>query len=468
MTELNDTSERPPSARLFRALVAWLVIAASVAYVMINVIRGQSVAAAPSGTNDVQILLIGRLLVTSSAVSAGGASTKSSLLTTDPRQAMAKLDQLAKTPDQKLNAAIVAGEIDSGAEALRRIDDVEHGLSSQALREDIIALRAIYLADDSTALPSTHRISPDPDATLIAHRGWFGELAAGYGKPPSDPHRQAAGRQSLKTAGVVVAAGAVAIVGGLLSVLLLVLAIILVATGTIRPKFRPVIPSDGAPLFLEAFAFYIAAFILIGLVLPRMGSQSSRLTSIVGSTLSTLILPAAIAWPAWNRMSLQSSLLGFGWHDLRHVFREALLGFVGYLTGLPIVIVGDLLASVLSTRAGVTPTHPIINELSKGGWTLVAIYVLACIWAPIMEESMFRGALFNHLRARWSWFIAAPIVGLVFAAIHPQGWTFIPVLAAIGIVLAGIREWRGSIIASIFAHGLNNFLVVTLGYLMLG
>jgi membrane protease YdiL (CAAX protease family) len=54
------------------------------------------------------------------------------------------------------------------------------------------------------------------------------------------------------------------------------------------------------------------------------------------------------------------------------------------------------------------------------------------------------------------------VVAFIFAAIHPQGWTLIPALGSIAIVLAGLREWRGSLWASITAHATNNFLVLSL------
>jgi membrane protease YdiL (CAAX protease family) len=57
--------------------------------------------------------------------------------------------------------------------------------------------------------------------------------------------------------------------------------------------------------------------------------------------------------------------------------------------------------------------------------------------------------------------ISGLISSLIFAAVHPQGWTAIPVLGAIGFVLASIREWRGTFIASATAHALNNAVVTT-------
>jgi membrane protease YdiL (CAAX protease family) len=86
----------------------------------------------------------------------------------------------------------------------------------------------------------------------------------------------------------------------------------------------------------------------------------------------------------------------------------------------------------------------------------LGIFVLATVWAPVTEELMFRGMLLGHLRERWGWWISAPVVGLVFALIHPQGWAAVPVLTSLAVVFAGIREWRGSVIGCITAHGVHN------------
>jgi membrane protease YdiL (CAAX protease family) len=51
-------------------------------------------------------------------------------------------------------------------------------------------------------------------------------------------------------------------------------------------------------------------------------------------------------------------------------------------------------------------------------------------------------------------------VSVIFAAIHPQGWVAIPVLGGIAMMLAGLREWRGSLIASMTAHAINNGVAV--------
>ena len=80
---------------------------------------------------------------------------------------------------------------------------------------------------------------------------------------------------------------------------------------------------------------------------------------------------------------------------------------------------------------------------------------------------MFRGALFTYMRAWHRWLLSALMSSLIFASLHPQGWTGIPVLATIGFIFAATREWRGTVIASGVAHALNNAVAVTMLVLVL-
>jgi len=52
------------------------------------------------------------------------------------------------------------------------------------------------------------------------------------------------------------------------------------------------------------------------------------------------------------------------------------------------------------------------------------------------------------------------IMGVLFAAIHPQGLATIPALAGLAIGFALIREWRGSLIAPMAAHAMHNGILV--------
>jgi membrane protease YdiL (CAAX protease family) len=171
-------------------------------------------------------------------------------------------------------------------------------------------------------------------------------------------------------------------------------------------------------------------------------------------------------------------LRGVGWGEMmqglglvrgRGFWREVAVGLYGYLAGLPVLVVGVLITFLLVKLTGNTPTpHPIQNAPMDRPVAVLQLVLLACVGAPIVEEAMFRGALLGHLRIRLAWWISAPIVSLIFAAIHPQGWVAIPVLGAIAMVLAGLREWRGSLIASMTAHAVNNGVAVLVLVLLMG
>src|SRR5262249_59442047 len=51
------------------------------------------------------------------------------------------------------------------------------------------------------------------------------------------------------------------------------------------------------------------------------------------------------------------------------------------------------------------PTHPVTDALLRGGWPgLIGTLFAAAVAAPIVEETMFRGVLYRHLReatGRW-------------------------------------------------------------------
>jgi hypothetical protein len=143
-------------------------------------------------------------------------------------------------------------------------------------------------------------------------------------------------------------------------------------------------------------------------------------------------------------------------------------GLVGYLAAMPVLAAAVGLTTLLGKLTGEKAVHPIVFGAGTGLKTILGLYLLASVWAPVVEETMFRGALFHHLRFRHRWLFSAALSALIFASLHPQGWTAIPILGGIGFAFAGIREWRGTAIASAAAHALNNAVATTLLILTLG
>ena len=113
--------------------------------------------------------------------------------------------------------------------------------------------------------------------------------------------------------------------------------------------------------------------------------------------------------------------------------------------------------------------------IAEGGWQLrLMLIFMASVAAPVVEETIFRGVLYRHLRSSCNQFPQAAsivfsvlLVSFIFAAIHPQGWVAIPSLMGIAVGVNLLREWRGSIIPSMVVHGVSNGIVVSMLIMML-
>lgn len=91
---------------------------------------------------------------------------------------------------------------------------------------------------------------------------------------------------------------------------------------------------------------------------------------------------------------------------------------------------------------------------------------LVVIFAPIVEEIIFRGLVYDNLRNYFTFTGAAMLTALAFAAPHIQGVAAWPSLLASGIALAFIREQKTNITYCIISHAFNNSLLLTLFLLL--
>jgi len=232
-------------------------------------------------------------------------------------------------------------------------------------------------------------------------------------------------------------------------------AVVLAAKGRLRRRY--VADPSANSAFIEAFALYFVLFIVALGWLRRLFGWSG----LQWEWLAWSIIPIVIGWLGLRGVTAGERRRALGWHRGTGIVREIGAGVAGYLAGIVLMIVGLLLSYVLIVRSGISPEHPIVHLLQGDRWHILGLYALASVFAPVIEETMFRGVLFHHLRRRWAWGISAPLVSLLFAIVHPQGWVALPVLCSIAMVLAALREWRGSLIAPMVAHGLNNFVALT-------
>jgi membrane protease YdiL (CAAX protease family) len=92
-----------------------------------------------------------------------------------------------------------------------------------------------------------------------------------------------------------------------------------------------------------------------------------------------------------------------------------------------------------------------------------------------VEETMFRGVLYRHLReatagrSRWrSVVISALVAAFIFAALHSQGLLGILPLMALACGFTAAREWRASLVPSMTVHALHNGMLTMMLILAAG
>lgn len=352
------------------------------------------------------------------------------------------------------------------AELKQRRERVERSIEEiHALREDAALLRSWY--QDGV-------LDEESRARLIEHHGWFGRLASTHGAGASDPERArltSGGVGLLVLMLLVMLAGVVIGVAGLAC---FVAVMVQASTGRIRRAFRP--PAPGGSVYLEVVAVFLASFIVLQAAGGMLDLAIGRENALLFALIAQWALVPVVLWPMLRGAQWGELCRDMGWHAPRGVWREIGAGVFGYLAGLPlfvasvvvtivIVFVQDLLRQIMSggEAPSAPPSNPIIEEVAGGnGVTLLLLFVLATVWAPIVEESIMRGALYRHLRSRLHWLLVAPLTALFFGLMHGYAIFLLLPVITLGFNFALIREWRGSIIGCMVAHALHNGAVLGL------
>jgi len=409
------------------------------------------------------------------------------------QQAQSPVTDPTKRPEiERVREAIVHAEIlkgeDGVKEAERLFQEMEKEFADrpdrlarkleedeeariQAAKFDIAGLRQIYAGEKNS-------LSEEQRQRLIDRHGWFAKVAMTYGLPDQDAERAkllAGGGALIGGIVLIAAAGLAATMGGVGCSIAMV---VLIATGKIRRRF--VAPAPGGSMGWEMLAVFLLAFLgfkfaasLLSVVVSNAGATPSWFAYVVlgGQWMVAL----AIFFPMLRGVPFAHYRKLVGWTAERGLFREIGAGIFGYLAGLPIVF-GALMFSLLlnfllhfwSGKDVEPPENPILEIAGRGDTILlVLLFTLATIWAPIVEETVFRGGVFRAMRAHMGFVLAAIASAFVFGFMHGYPVQLLGPVIAIGFVFALIREWRGSIVGPMVAHFLNNATILAIVFLIL-
>ncbi len=216
------------------------------------------------------------------------------------------------------------------------------------------------------------------------------------------------------------------------------------------PRFDPTGLAE-QPRWVTAYAVslwialsYTVSFMVgaIGGVPPALGQALVQLTAGVTTVFVLRRL---------SRRPLDVGLEPFGGH-MRPALGFALLGWA---VALPIAMVfAHLSALLVPLEDPVVPS--VVEAFTSSHPALAALLVISIVGlAPFFEELVFRGVLYRDLRTRHGAPAATVISALLFAAMHSNPATFLP-LFGLGLVLAWTVERSGGTLPAMGVHMLWN------------
>lgn len=133
-----------------------------------------------------------------------------------------------------------------------------------------------------------------------------------------------------------------------------------------------------------------------------------------------------------------------------------LWGMAGFAVAVPFVYGTFLLQQALDI-GGDMVSNPVLPELVAPTSTVSHIVLLVSIVAaaPVFEEIVFRGFLFRQLRVRLGAPLAVVMSAGLFALVHFDAGTFLP-LFVLGCALALVTERSGGLMPAILVHAFWN------------
>lgn len=407
-------------------------------------------------------------------------------------QLIEAIDPYAQTAADKFRVALLAGELAGRAAREDRFEKLKPDLAENSpLLQDMRTVEAIKATAELNEPAAS--VKAEDKAAFIERHGWFARMILADESPGGETafERQVAhdGQLLIAMLFLIVVGVAVSLLTG---IALFITALVKLGHGTLRARFVTTPPEMGSDrgLWLEMFCVFLVGFLLVQLghfLLERWAGKDAT-WPITAALLLQWSLVLVLFWPLVRGMSWERFTGELGWHRGRGVLREIGSGIVGYLAGLPIyfgvfllVLAGYAISEAIR-RAAAGPGKPppempmpdnkVFDLLShSSGWELALLATLIVVWAPLVEESIFRGALFRHIRQRlpgWGGLtLTVILVAAAFALAHSYVIAGVIMVATLGGVFALMREWRGSLIAPMTAHCLHNGTVLAILVTML-
>jgi membrane protease YdiL (CAAX protease family) len=215
--------------------------------------------------------------------------------------------------------------------------------------------------------------------------------------------------------------------------------------------------------FIEVmvFLFLIVPSMVLSLFVVRQGALNFDFVAIA-TIVRDLSLVSLVFYFVWrNREGLKS----LGWTFGRGG-REVILGIALFF---PVFFAAGFLDTYLRQAGFSAPATPVPAFLDvKGGGEIILAFIMVCVVA-VAEETIFRGYLLLRFQKglQMASFSAALLSSVIFSLGHGyEGTSGVITVGFIGLCFALVYQWRGSLVAPMIMHFMQDFTGIVLSPLL--
>jgi uncharacterized protein len=207
---------------------------------------------------------------------------------------------------------------------------------------------------------------------------------------------------------------------------------------------------------VAVFLLLIVPSLVLSLFVIRQGELSFVLTAtaIIFRDVGLVCLILFFLW----RNGETISRIGWAW---THPWRELIIGAVCFL---PVFLGAALLDRVLLSVGLSPPATPLPSFLNDKGPAEAVLAVVLVTVVALAEETIFRGYLLLRFQSiLQSAMVSVLLSSVIFALGHGyEGTAGLVTVGVMGAAFAVVYLWRGSLLAPIVMHFLQDFLSVVL------
>lgn len=223
---------------------------------------------------------------------------------------------------------------------------------------------------------------------------------------------------------------------------------------------------DPLLIYLAAFILSIFALVIAGLA-GYLDLENIDAAEELPKVLAVLAPAQFAAMLAGIRLVSRRKGSGDMKRDFRLRYQSG--DWVALLYGVGLLLAAGLILSFVFEALGIDPGTQQVVEAAEGAERLpekLVITVVIAVLAPVAEEILFRGMLFDALLARTSVKRTVWISGVVFGLVHlidPAALPLVPALIGLGVILGYARQRTDSLSQPILMHiGFNSVTAIGL------